>query len=94
MPQAALHTWGCGGRSETTSGSDRAAVVVESGFFEEIIVSARVAGDDTVINVQRGFRKVADEVDVVGDEDQGALCLLYTSPSPRDRTRSRMPSSA
>ena len=30
------------------------------------------------------------------DEDSGKLwaCLLYTSPSPRDRTRSRMPSSA
>ena len=28
--------------------------------------------------------------------DEGTLyaCLLYTSPSPRDRTRSRMPSSA
>ena len=28
--------------------------------------------------------------------DQGIIigCLLYTSPSPRDRTRSRMPSSA
>ena len=25
---------------------------------------------------------------------QGGICLLYTSPSPRDRTRSRMPSSA
>ena len=25
---------------------------------------------------------------------QGYTCLLYTSPSPRDRTRSRMPSSA
>ena len=25
---------------------------------------------------------------------QGKGCLLYTSPSPRDRTRSRMPSSA
>ena len=25
---------------------------------------------------------------------QGTTCLLYTSPSPRDRTRSRMPSSA
>ena len=25
---------------------------------------------------------------------QGDSCLLYTSPSPRDRTRSRMPSSA
>ena len=23
-----------------------------------------------------------------------SVCLLYTSPSPRDRTRSRMPSSA
>ena len=26
--------------------------------------------------------------------DKGYFCLLYTSPSPRDRTRSRMPSSA
>ena len=25
---------------------------------------------------------------------QRYICLLYTSPSPRDRTRSRMPSSA
>ena len=25
---------------------------------------------------------------------QDTFCLLYTSPSPRDRTRSRMPSSA
>ena len=28
---------------------------------------------------------------IVGED---GLCLLYTSPSPRDRTRSRMPSSA
>ena len=26
--------------------------------------------------------------------DMPYICLLYTSPSPRDRTRSRMPSSA
>jgi len=26
--------------------------------------------------------------------DCQVCCLLYTSPSPRDRTRSRMPSSA
>ena len=26
--------------------------------------------------------------------NRGVSCLLYTSPSPRDRTRSRMPSSA
>ena len=32
-----------------------------------------------------------------GERDEGlerGVCLLYTSPSPRDRTRSRMPSSA
>ena len=28
------------------------------------------------------------------EEVRGGVCLLYTSPSPRDRTRSRMPSSA
>ena len=28
------------------------------------------------------------------EEQQTYICLLYTSPSPRDRTRSRMPSSA
>ncbi|WP_460366201.1 hypothetical protein, partial [Staphylococcus aureus] len=28
------------------------------------------------------------------DHDRGWTCLLYTSPSPRDTERSRMPSSA
>ena len=28
------------------------------------------------------------------DTEMVSICLLYTSPSPRDRTRSRMPSSA
>ena len=32
--------------------------------------------------------------DAAGYSDQTYTCLLYTSPSPRDRTRSRMPSSA
>ena len=33
--------------------------------------------------------------DISVDMKEGAItCLLYTSPSPRDRTRSRMPSSA
>ena len=29
-----------------------------------------------------------------GELTLACICLLYTSPSPRDRTRSRMPSSA
>ena len=31
---------------------------------------------------------------VSGIDAEFKPCLLYTSPSPRDRTRSRMPSSA
>ena len=30
----------------------------------------------------------------INGKDRVVCCLLYTSPSPRDRTRSRMPSSA
>ena len=30
----------------------------------------------------------------LADNQEKIPCLLYTSPSPRDRTRSRMPSSA
>ena len=33
------------------------------------------------------------EIDALAEEIR-QVCLLYTSPSPRDRTRSRMPSSA
>ena len=32
--------------------------------------------------------------DLGGPTPDNYSCLLYTSPSPRDRTRSRMPSSA
>ena len=34
------------------------------------------------------------KIEVPGTGDNSRSCLLYTSPSPRDRTRSRMPSSA
>ena len=33
-------------------------------------------------------------VGVVVSADKAQACLLYTSPSPRDRQKSRMPSSA
>ena len=36
----------------------------------------------------------ADEETKSYVNDENNICLLYTSPSPRDRTRSRMPSSA
>ena len=43
------------------------------------------------IHVLQGEREFARDNRTLG---QFNLCLLYTSPSPRDRTRSRMPSSA
>ena len=44
-------------------------------------LNKRYAGDKFECIVIYGRRRVGN-------------CLLYTSPSPRDRTRSRMPSSA
>ena len=39
-------------------------------------------------------KAVEENSDSESSEEQPTTCLLYTSPSPRDRTRSRMPSSA
>ena len=44
---------------------------------------------DLNLDVQRG-----EFMTMLGPSGSGKTCLLYTSPSPRDRTRSRMPSSA
>ena len=35
-----------------------------------------------------------DIFEIVDEYPHGYICLLYTSPSPRDTERSRMPSSA
>ena len=40
------------------------------------------------------YKRMRDEAPIYYDEEEDFYCLLYTSPSPRDRTRSRMPSSA
>ena len=45
-----------------------------------------------VVNVYNGDDDGDDGDD--GDDHDGDGCLLYTSPSPRDKRQSRMPSSA
>ena len=55
--------------------------------------------DEAFIVIEGSMRIDFDDGSSV-DLDEGEMyvvprgCLLYTSPSPRDRTRSRMPSSA
>ena len=50
--------------------------------------SVYVRGDNFSVN------SGADADDVTVEGNNGEICLLYTSPSPRDKRQSRMPSSA
>ena len=56
------------------------------GLFSKLLHWLTAAG--LIVQIPLGFYLVDLEF------DQSRVCLLYTSPSPRDRTRSRMPSSA
>ena len=49
---------------------------------------------DDVTMVSESDSEIADEYDTASAESLNGPCLLYTSPSPRDRATSRMPSSA
>ena len=58
----------------------------------EAALANLIAEGERVLMVETGhfaslWKKMADKLGI-------ETCLLYTSPSPRDRTRSRMPSSA
>ena len=58
-------------------------------YEDAILISERVVKEDFYTSVH------IEEFEVMArDVKLGSDCLLYTSPSPRDRTRSRMPSSA
>ena len=51
----------------------------------------RAYKDSTYVNAEVNYRKA---IDVNPKSAISMYCLLYTSPSPRDSTSSRMPSSA
>ena len=50
--------------------------------------------NDDVLEKLQELETEIEKIEELEDNVLGKLCLLYTSPSPRDRTRSRMPSSA
>ena len=74
------------GESVLVVESDKADMDVESfqdGYLAAVLMPA---GSTAPVGETIGL--------IVENEDEIASCLLYTSPSPRDRQKSRMPSSA
>ena len=61
------------------------------GFIREAVMASYIGAGDL-----KSIYTTANTLPVVVANfvAVGIICLLYTSPSPRDRTRSRMPSSA
>ena len=57
------------------------------------VVAKKVASSGTTI-ISTNPKSGPESIEGYYDEVFCIPCLLYTSPSPRDRTRSRMPSSA
>ena len=52
------------------------------------VIAMLAIGEGASYEAQEAIRKLGSRNIIIRS------CLLYTSPSPRDRTRSRMPSSA
>ena len=73
------------------------AVAAQAESHMQTAATAQVAGNSNDISGNVSLNTTASgrtlvKIDVTGVP--AGTCLLYTSPSPRDRTRSRMPSSA
>jgi signal transduction histidine kinase len=69
--------------------------VFDFGFRGAAAVEAQVPGLGIGLWAARRLAEShGGSVDLESRAGAGTTCLLYTSPSPRDRTRSRMPSSA
>ena len=91
------------GVDRTTIWQASPCAVVLPGSIEEVQKIVRLANECNIAIVPSGGRTglsggaVAKQGEIVVAMDRLNKvidCLLYTSPSPRDRTRSRMPSSA
>ena len=83
--------------TDTVSGHLIATYTNEDGVgvaIDETITSLDTVGQTLVYTDETGTAFVADLTGLETLTVLDTVCLLYTSPSPRDRTRSRMPSSA
>ena len=75
-------------------GADATDVEVRYSGDEAIFMGIWPLPNANTLDVIKGVRTELDAIKSALPGGMTATCLLYTSPSPRDRTRSRMPSSA
>ena len=73
----------------------------DQAFYRRTLVGGTIGSADSYMDGQwraddltKLIRILVRNIDSITNLDRTWSCLLYTSPSPRDRTRSRMPSSA
>ena len=59
-------------------------------LFPGVVIPITIGRDKSI----KAVRKAYDKDKFIAVHSQREICLLYTSPSPRDRQKSRMPSSA
>ena len=107
---AALIVWSAHARAEPADPTPRIAILsafapewlalrnhTEGGQSHHIngveFVTGRIAGKDVVLFLS-GISMVNAAMTTQLAFERFTVCLLYTSPSPRDRQKSRMPSSA
>ena len=74
-------------------GADLAINYKSQDFVEEVKAFTGGKGVNVVLDMVSGDY-VARNIECLADDGRHVTCLLYTSPSPRDRQKSRMPSSA
>ena len=63
-------------------------------FFHDRGLGKQLDLEGSQFEVEGGQWKVEGESGVRQKQQENMFCLLYTSPSPRDLSTSRMPSSA
>ena len=61
---------------------------------DEVQDDYEYARSNLYLLVDKGQEAVNGALDLAMSSDHPRACLLYTSPSPRDKRQSRMPSSA
>ena len=60
----------------------------------ELIIVMVILGIMAAVAVPRYLDSISNAEEAAEDAVISSICLLYTSPSPRDKRQSRMPSSA